>query len=94
MVVTKVYEFQKDVREAVENAGLERMGSFTLMAREQWKRAKKTRSELLEQVQLNLSRPAVNIPFVAGADGAGGMILEVDREFRRVDGFEANKDNP
>ena len=85
MVVTKVYEFQKEVREAVENAGLERMGSFTLMAREQWKRAKKPRSAMLENVQLNLGRPAV-------AEGAGGMMIGLDHEYRIMEGFEPNKE--
>jgi hypothetical protein len=87
MVVTKVYDFQKEVREAVEAAGLERMGSFTLLAREHWQRAKKPKNAMLENVQLNLGRPAVNIPFVAGADG-GSMIMDLDFEYRRMEGFE------
>lgn len=87
MVMIKVYDFQKDVLDAVESAGLERMNSFGLYAREHWKRAKKPRTAMLENVQLNLPRPAVNIPFVAGADGAS-MIMDMDFEYRRLEGFE------
>jgi len=89
MVMTKVYDFQKDVREAVENAGLERTGTFMLLAREHWKRAKKPKAAMLENVQLNLGRPAVNIPF-AGADGAS-MIMDLDFEYRMLEGFETDK---
>ncbi|MBX9667460.1 MAG: GNAT family N-acetyltransferase [Candidatus Obscuribacterales bacterium] len=85
VVVTKVYDFQKDVREALEQAGLERTGSFMVMAREHWKRAKKPKAAMLENVTLpNLARPAVNIPFVTGSD----LSRMLDIEYRRLEGFD------
>ncbi len=87
MVVVKVYEFQKDVREAVENSGLERMGSFLMLAREHWQRAKKEKKAIkLQDVTLPLGRPAVNIPFVLG--GGEGTNLLMDVEYRRMEGFD------
>lgn len=79
VVVTKVYDYQQEVREAVEKAGLERMGGFTLLAREHWQRAKKGKAAIaLENVaSLPLGRPAVNIPYVSGAD-----------LYRMLEGFE------
>lgn len=63
MVVVKAYDFQKSVVEALEAAGLERLGDFSLLTRDYWMRAKKPRKLSLEtSVNLPaLGNPAINI---------------------------------
>ncbi len=65
MVIAKAYDFQNSVIEALEEAGLERAGHFSLLTRDHWLRAKSPPKKLsLERtVSLNpLGKPAINIP--------------------------------
>ncbi|MBZ0188910.1 MAG: GNAT family N-acetyltransferase, partial [Candidatus Obscuribacterales bacterium] len=62
MVVIKAYGFQKPLIEALDAAGLDRVGSFSLLAREHWLRAKKPRISIDQAVTIPpLGRPAINI---------------------------------
>ncbi len=65
MVIAKAYDYQNSVIEALEEAGLERAGHFSLLTRDHWLRAKSPPKKLsLERtVSLNpLGKPAINIP--------------------------------
>ena len=66
-VVLKVYDFQKSLIECVEKMEIERIGTFFLMAREHWQRAKKPK-QLKPSVSIpNIGgTPAINIPFSGG----------------------------
>ena len=71
MVVVKVFDYQPAIVEAVEKAGLERTGSYSLLAREHWVRAKKPRAIKLDRgVNLApIANPAINLPRTAkGSD--------------------------
>ena len=68
MVVIKSYDYQKELGVQLEELGLEREGSFTLLAREHWSRARRKRSITLDQVtipNLGSGTPAINMPFSA-----------------------------
>ena len=63
MVIAKAYDYQAPVGEALQEAGIERLGEFFLMTREHWLRAKKPRSLKLERVGLpTIVNPAINMP--------------------------------
>jgi N-acetylglutamate synthase-like GNAT family acetyltransferase len=62
MVVAKAYDYQPAVVEALENAGLERIGHFSLLAREHWLRAKKPKPIKLDVSLKPMGNPAVNLP--------------------------------
>lgn len=64
VITAKAYDYQPAVVEAIEKAGLERTGFFSLLAREHWQRAKKPRAlKLKDTVQLApIVSPAVNLP--------------------------------
>ncbi len=63
MVIVKAYDFQGPVIEALEAAGLERVGHFALLTRDYWLRAKTPKKLSIEtSVNLNpLAKPAINI---------------------------------
>ncbi|MBK9144409.1 MAG: GNAT family N-acetyltransferase [Candidatus Melainabacteria bacterium] len=76
MVVIKVYDFQKALIEALDRAGLDRVGSFSLVGREHWLRAKRPRLSIDQAVTIPpLGRPAINIPFISP-------------EYRVLEGFD------
>lgn len=67
MVIAKAYDYQAAVTTALEEAGLERVGQFSLLARDHWLRAKSPKRTLSIEspVSLNpLGKPAINIPRV------------------------------
>lgn len=83
MVIAKAYDYQNSVIEALEEAGLERAGDFSLLTRDHWLRAKSPPKKLsLERtVGLNpLGKPAINIPktFVA-PEAHQPFLLKADR---------------
>lgn len=64
MVIAKAYDYQGPVVEALEEAGLVRVGHFSLLTRDYWLRSKTPKRLSLERsVSLNpLGKPAINIP--------------------------------
>lgn len=63
MVVAKAFDYQPAVVEALEQTGLERIGHFSLLAREHWVRAKKPKALKLDVGLKPLGpNPAVNLP--------------------------------
>jgi ribosomal protein S18 acetylase RimI-like enzyme len=71
VINAKGYDYQAAVVEALEKAGLERTGSFSLLAREHWMRAKQPRTLKLDK-SVNLAQipaPAVNLPRTASGGG-------------------------
>lgn len=71
VVNAKGYDYQPAVVEALEKAGLERTGSFSLLAREHWMRAKQPRTLKLDKsVTLSpIATPAINMPRTANGGG-------------------------
>ena len=69
-IIFKAHDFQKHLIQELEKREFERIGSFLLMAREHWQRAKKPKKLKLDpKVSLpNLGTPAVNVPFAGGFD--------------------------
>lgn len=68
-IVFKVYDFQKSLVKCLEDQAFERNGSFTLMVREHWLRAKKkSNSVSIPNLDLDLGTgtPAINVPFTQG----------------------------
>lgn len=62
MVTVKAYDYQPEVVEALEKAGLERVGEFALLTRDYWLRAKTPKRLSLETGVLNpLAKPAINL---------------------------------
>lgn len=64
VINVKAYDYQPAVVEAIEKVGLERTGSFSLLAREHWMRSKQPRTLRLDKtVALSpIATPAVNLP--------------------------------
>lgn len=89
VVIAKAYDFQTSIIEAVEEAGMERVGEFTLMAREHWLRAKQQKKLRLDQaVGLNSIKPAINLPRTAGAGAADGAAY-LSLEYKFLEGFDS-----
>jgi hypothetical protein len=71
VINAKGYDYQAAVVDALEKTGLERTGSFSLLAREHWMRAKQPRTLKLDK-SVNLAQipsPAVNLPRTASSGG-------------------------
>ncbi len=64
MIMIKAFDYQPSVMEALENSKLDRVGSFSLLAREHWLRAKLPKRIRLEtKVSLApIANPAINLP--------------------------------
>jgi ribosomal protein S18 acetylase RimI-like enzyme len=62
VVMAKAYDYQPAVVDALERVGLERTGSFSLLAREHWLRAKKPRSLRIDVNLAPRTNPAINLP--------------------------------
>jgi hypothetical protein len=66
MVIAKAYDYQGAVTTALEEAGLERVGQFSLLARDHWLRAKSPKRTLSIESPVSLNplggKPAINIP--------------------------------
>jgi len=62
MIVAKAFDYQPAVVEALEQCGLERIGTFSLLAREHWVRAKKPKPIKLDVSLKPIGTPAVNLP--------------------------------
>jgi ribosomal protein S18 acetylase RimI-like enzyme len=65
MVIAKAYDYQSPVVDALEAAGLERVGNFSLMARDHWLKAKTSKRVSLRRTVTELGaigKPAINIP--------------------------------
>ena len=78
MVIAKAYDYQGAVVEALEEAGLERVGNFSLMARDHWLRAKTPKPISLKRTVSGLGaigKPAINIPRTMGRGVAPGIII-------------------
>jgi len=71
MITAKAFDYQPAVVAALEKVGLERTGSFSLLAREHWLRAKQPRALKIERsVGLSpIGNPAVNMPRTASTGG-------------------------
>ncbi len=92
VVIAKAYDFQTSVIEAVEEAGMERVGEFTLMAREHWLRAKQQKKLRLDQaVGLPSIKPAINLPRAASAGACDG-IASLSLEYKFLEGFDNDQD--
>ena len=64
MIMIKAFDYQPSIVEALESAKLDRVGSFSLLAREHWLRAKLPKKLRLE-APVNLApiaNPAINLP--------------------------------
>jgi ribosomal protein S18 acetylase RimI-like enzyme len=74
IVITKAYDYQPAVSDALKDAGMEGAGEFSLMAREHWLRAKKPRALKLERsVGIpSIAKPVINLPrvFEPGSPGS------------------------
>lgn len=104
MVIAKAYDFQAPVVEALEEAGLERVGNFSLLTRDYWLRAKTPQRLTLETVNLNpLAKPAINLPSSRELLGRGltsglkdslraksftELSENLTGEYRRMEGFD------
>lgn len=65
VIATKSYDFQKTIAEALEKAGLERTGFFSLLVRDHWVRAqKKTRKDSTITLP-SIANPSINMPLPA-----------------------------
>lgn len=66
MILAKAYDFQPAVVAALEEANLERIGFFSLLAREHWLRAKKPNRVRVENraILSPLPKPVVNRSFI------------------------------
>ncbi len=66
MVIAKAYDYQTSVIEALEEAGLERAGHFSLLTRDHWLRAKTPAKRLTLERTVSLNplggKPAINLP--------------------------------
>jgi len=67
MVIAKAYDYQGPVVEALEDAGLVRVGNFSLMARDHWLRAKTPNPKRISLKRTvsglgAMGKPAINIP--------------------------------
>jgi RimJ/RimL family protein N-acetyltransferase len=65
MVIAKAYDYQSSVIEALEAAGLERAGHFSLLTRDHWLRAKSPPRKLSLERTVGLTplgKPAINLP--------------------------------
>ncbi len=62
MIVAKAFDYQPAVVDALSECGLERIGYFSLLAREHWVRAKKPKAIKLDVALKPIGNPAVNLP--------------------------------
>ncbi|HEY9755656.1 MAG TPA: GNAT family N-acetyltransferase [Oculatellaceae cyanobacterium] len=64
MIMIKAFDYQPSIMEALENFKLDRVGAFSLLAREHWVRAKQPKKLKLEApVKLApIANPAINLP--------------------------------
>jgi ribosomal protein S18 acetylase RimI-like enzyme len=64
MIVTKIYDYQAPIGQALEAARWESQGEFLLLVKEHWLRAKKRSLKLDTTVTLpGIAKPAINMPF-------------------------------
>lgn len=89
-IVFKAHDFQKILNKELEDLEFERVGSFLLMTREHWQRAKKSKKLKLDpKVSIpNLGTPAVNVPF-AGTFERSSNIFDISKP----DDFESKDIN-
>jgi GNAT superfamily N-acetyltransferase len=76
MVIAKAYDYQGPVVGALEEAGLVRVGNFSLMARDHWLRAKTPKPISLTRTVSGLGaigKPAINIPRTIAGTMSGTM---------------------
>jgi L-amino acid N-acyltransferase YncA len=69
MIVAKAFDYQPSIVDALSECGLERIGHFSLLAREHWVRAKKPKAIKLDVAINPLGNPAVNLPRLGGDGG-------------------------
>lgn len=65
IISAKVYDFQPWVVAALDKAGLERCGSFSLLVRDHWIRAKQPRAARAELGLPSMANPSINMPLPA-----------------------------
>jgi ribosomal protein S18 acetylase RimI-like enzyme len=68
MIVVKAYDYQPAVVEALTECNLERIGHFSLLAREHWVRAKKPKALKLDVALKPIVSPAPNVSRVGSTD--------------------------
>lgn len=64
VISIKGFDFQAHVVKAIEKLGLERTGTFSLMARDHWVRAKQKRV-VRKEAPISLPSPGINLPLPA-----------------------------
>ncbi len=64
VISIKGFDFQSHVVKAIEKLGLERTGTFSLMARDHWVRAKQKRV-VRKEAPISLPSPGINLPLPA-----------------------------
>jgi hypothetical protein len=64
VISIKGFDFQPHVVKAIEKLGLERTGTFSLMARDHWVRAKQKRV-VRKEAPIGLPSPGINLPLPA-----------------------------
>lgn len=64
VISIKGFDFQAHVVKAIEKLGLERTGTFSLMARDHWVRAKQKRA-VRKEAPISLPSPGINLPLPA-----------------------------
>lgn len=64
VISIKGFDFQPHVVKAIEKLGLERTGTFSLMARDHWVRAKQKRV-VRKEAPISLPSPGINLPLPA-----------------------------
>lgn len=90
-VVLKAYEFQKSLIECVEKMEIERIGTFFLMAREHWQRAKKPKNLKTSVTLPNIGgTPAVNIPFAGGFERSKKLFDLSPLDFDKNDNLKSD----
>jgi len=66
VIMTKIYDYQAGVAEALEESSWQRHGEFLLLVKEHWLRAKKRSLKLDTTVTLpGIGKPAINMPFTS-----------------------------
>ena len=64
VISIKGFDYQPHVVKAIEKLGLERTGTFSLMARDHWVRAKQKRM-VRKEAPISLPSPGINLPLPA-----------------------------
>lgn len=87
VISVKGFDYQPHVVQAIEKLGLERTGTFSLMARDHWVRAKQKRA-VRKEAPITLPTPGINLPLPAER-----QMLPIDLRIFGTD-LSKGKENP